>query len=69
MKVRQFIIFDRWGNEVFSGIPNMIIKNGDILWDGKSNGLYVSLGVYVYLLEVEFENGETHIFRNPVNVF
>jgi gliding motility-associated-like protein len=40
----EFIIYDRWGGEIYEG------KNVHDLWDGTDHGHPVSSGVYVYFL-------------------
>jgi gliding motility-associated-like protein len=45
VNVRSFIIFDRWGERVFS------TKNSDTGWDGTLNGLSQPTGVYVWSIE------------------
>ncbi|MCB0514648.1 MAG: choice-of-anchor L domain-containing protein [Chitinophagales bacterium] len=45
-------IFDRWGNEVFSG------QGLDTYWDGYYNSLKANMGVYVYYGHVTLVSGE-----------
>jgi len=40
----EFVIYDRWGQMIYR------TENPGDGWDGKYNGDYVPLGVYVYLL-------------------
>ena len=41
----KFIIFDRWGKEIFS------TTDYDAGWDGTINGKKTSMGVYSYIIE------------------
>lgn len=42
--LKEFAVFDRWGNKVF--------KTSDLSqgWDGKNGGLPINAGIYVYLI-------------------
>jgi len=55
-------IFNRWGEELF--------KYTDVnsKWDGKYKGKDVSDGVYFYILEVTFNNGETRENHGSIEV-
>jgi len=56
LTVNRFIIFDRWGNNVFS---QQNVQISDLLpWDGKLGNKEVSDGVYVYLLTLTSKEGE-----------
>ncbi len=51
--VRQFCVFDRWGNNVF-----MAASMEDISWDGTYKGKVLSPGPYAWLLEYDIiQNG------------
>ncbi len=55
--IHSFSIYDRWGNQVFLNetfLPNEF----GIGWNGNFNEKKSMSGVYVYLLEVEYINGE-----------
>lgn len=54
--VRKFLIFDRWGNQVFA---NSDFKPNDPAqgWDGSFKGENCLPGVYVYWLEAQSLNG------------
>lgn len=51
LKTFTMDIFNRWGEKVFT--TNSINGRG---WDGKYNGVPQPLGVYVYVINVEFSN-------------
>lgn len=69
IKIKDFEVFNRWGNLVFSLDKNNTMQSGQKLWNGEDiNGLTVIEGVYTYLLNVEFDNGEIHTYRNPILV-
>ena len=48
-EVKSFIIYDRWGSEVFSGTSTF-----PSAWDGKCQKTACSSGVYVYVLHYSF---------------
>ena len=51
-KEYEFIIFDRWGQEIFK------TKEVGTGWDGKAAGKPCEFGVYVYLLRYKTSRGE-----------
>ncbi len=55
-------IFNRWG----SLISEYTDFNGN--WDGKSDGTYVTDGVYFYKLKVTFSDGEIKDFKGNITV-
>ncbi len=58
----EFSVFNRWGQEVFSGNE----KNG---WDGMTRGKPAESGVYVYLLKYRnISTGETNIAKGSVSL-
>ncbi len=58
--LKQFVIFNRWGNKVYSSTD---INNG---WDGTFNGQPQPVGVYVYLIEGITDKG--NVLRRQGNV-
>ena len=68
--VNSIIVFDRWGEVVYSAqnispTPFPDSSNG---WDGKMNGRIMNPGVFVYLIEVEFDDRVTLLFRGDVTL-
>jgi gliding motility-associated-like protein len=61
-------VFDRWGELLFEkrGLP--LGDDASKGWDGKFNQTYVQSGVYVYTIEVLFEDGNVLIYRGDVTV-
>ena len=68
-RIPQFFIFDRWGELVFSGDPNMLPNDPTVGWDGTFNNTDVVPGVYVYMIQVEYLSGETENFGGDITVF
>jgi gliding motility-associated-like protein len=49
--LKSFVIFNRWGNKVFETHK---IDEG---WNGRYNGVPQPMGVYVYMIEAEYNSG------------
>ena len=65
---RQFDVFNRWGNKLFS------TTNPDILWDGNdaSSGNKLPDGVYFYVCDVEeirLDNNVTRTLKGTITLF
>jgi gliding motility-associated-like protein len=60
-------IFDRWGDKVFAkdGIPPSVVEQG---WDGMFKGQPVMPGVYVYKVEVTYQDDVQEIFKGDITV-
>jgi len=59
--IKKLQIFDRWGGLVFEAndfLPNDSTKG----WDGRSSGIPLNTGVYVYQIDILLEDG-TSLFR------
>ena len=69
VKMINFVrVFDRWGELMFTKskiLPGTDISQG---WDGTFRGRVVDNGVYVYIIEVEFEDGQKLLYRGDVTV-
>ena len=68
MSIQDMKVFDRWGGLLFeSGTP---FKPNDHRsgWDGTSHGKLMDAGVYLYMMNVEFIDGEVILFAGEVNL-
>ena len=66
-KIEKMIIFDRWGGVVFENqdfFPNELMEG----WDGTSNGEPLDNGVYVYLFEIRFLDGEVLRYSGDISL-
>lgn len=62
-------VFDRWGEVVYdSNSIDVNCFDGSVLWDGRKDGRTAIPGVYVYLIEVEFLDDVTLVFRGDVTL-
>ncbi len=58
----EVLIFDRWGQEIFSG------KGERVSWDGKLNGQLCTVGAYPYLVNAIGKNGKTYRWQGLVTL-
>lgn len=64
--VRRLMIYDRWGSLVFSR-QNRAPGDRDLRWDGSdSGGKTFDAGVFVWVAEVEFTDGQSRVFSGDV---
>jgi gliding motility-associated-like protein len=61
-------VFDRWGELLFEGKSLPLGDDPSKGWNGKFNGTYVQSGVYVYVIDVTFEDGNTLLYRGDITV-
>jgi len=67
-RINYFKIFNRWG-QLMHEETDMAPTSGDIgSWDGTFKGRKVNPGAYVYLIEVEFLDGRTILYRGSITV-
>lgn len=59
-------IFDRWGEQIYEAKNFPLTGSSEFWWDGKLRGKPIVLGVYVYFIEIEFENGNRKVFEGTV---
>ena len=65
--IKKMSIFNRWGNLVYS-VENTALGSVAQGWNGKYNGKALPMGVYVYVIEIEYGNGTSSIFSGDVNL-
>lgn len=66
-KVRYMRIFDRWGELLFEN-KNFLPSDPQFGWNGRYKGEFVDPAVFVYVIEVEYIDGETQVFKGDVTV-
>lgn len=66
-RIRSFRIFDRWGENVFEAY-NFPPNDPTYGWNGTHKGQPVKPAVFVYWLEIEAIDGESHLFKGDVTV-
>ena len=65
--VKSYLIFDRWGENIYEA-KDFPANSSNYWWDGTFKKKKLDSGVYVYYIEVEFENGEKEIFEGDVSI-
>ena len=65
--INSYRIYNRWGQLVFNR-NNFINYSKENFWDGKNKNEDAEIGVYLYLIEVEFENGLQSIYKGNVTL-
>ncbi len=66
-QVIQFLIFDRWGNNVYKS-NNFEINSLTMWWDGTFKGEKMQAGVFVYYLQIAFDDGEVKAYKGHVTL-
>lgn len=64
-RVLTLDIYDRWGNHMFNG-QNLSINNEAFGWDGTFRQQEANAGVYVYVSQVEFADGNVETFKGDI---
>jgi gliding motility-associated-like protein len=65
VQIKSFIVFDRWGENIYEAYG--FSGNTDAYgWDGKYRNKLLNTGVYVYMTEIEFLDGEVIIYTGDV---
>ncbi|TVR80651.1 MAG: hypothetical protein EA409_07440 [Saprospirales bacterium] len=68
--IREFMVFDRWGEKVFmrENLEGTVEPGNDNSWDGSFNGELVAPGVYFYRLVLEFVDGTDQVIHGEVTL-
>lgn len=68
INIKTAALFDRWGNQITAAKDLSPDCSGVKLWDGHFNGKMANPGVYVYMIEIEFLDGISLIYRGDVTL-
>lgn len=66
-KIILFQIYDRWGELLYES-RNISPHDYSKGWDGKTKGKDVNTGVYAYMMELQFQNGETLLKQGNITL-
>lgn len=66
-RVRYLRVYDRWGEQVHEA-EQFLPGDTTVGWNGRVRGKAVNPGVFVYVIEVEYLNGETEVFSGDISV-
>ena len=61
-RVRTFRVYDRWGEMIYEA-ANFAFNDANTGWDGNFRSQPMDPGVFVWVLEAEFADGHTEVFR------
>ena len=61
-------LYDRWGGKLFEETNLLPDPDGTPGWDGNFRGEEMKPGVYLYLVEVEFQDGQVLLYRGDVTL-
>ena len=65
-EVNSFIVYDRWGSVMYE-LSN-VTPQEYAAWDGRKNGVSVSEGVFVFVLELTAFDGVTYTFSGDLTL-
>lgn len=65
--VRQFQIFNRWGEKVFEAV-NVTPNDYASGWDGNFKGKQAPIGTYVYVVKVQLTTGEVETYNGNISI-
>ena len=61
-------VYNRWG-DVMTEVRNLAPDaGGAIIWDGRYRGRSAPSGVYIYIIEIEFTDGEKLVYRGDLTL-
>jgi gliding motility-associated-like protein len=66
-QIKSFYIYSRWGESLFE-VQNFQPNDPAFGWDGTHRGREVNTGVYVFMAEVEFNDGQVLIYKGDVTL-
>lgn len=66
-EIEQFLIFDRWGNLVHERY-NFLPNDPAFGWDGDFNRKPVNSHVFVWMMELRYQNGVRAVLRGDVTI-
>jgi gliding motility-associated-like protein len=67
VEIERILIFDRWGNQLFSN-ESPKIGQPDDGWDGTFQGKSCSQGVYVWYAIIQLPNGQERLLKGDVTL-
>jgi hypothetical protein len=67
VKIKKWLIFDRWGSAVFE-VDERQPNDPGMFWDGNVRGKKGGSAVYVWYAEIEFLDGRTETFEGDVTL-
>ncbi len=65
--IPNFRIFNRWGEVIHEGF-NIQPNNSSFGWDGSFKGEIMNPGVFIYMVEIEFIDGRTQLYKGDITL-
>jgi hypothetical protein len=65
--IRALRVYDRWGAAVYAA-ANAAPNDESAYWDGNVRGQPAEAGVYVYVIEIQFIDGEVAQYGGDVSI-
>ena len=66
-QIQNYMIFNRWGNKVYEA-QNFDISTDTYWWDGTYKNKLQPIGVYLYIINVEFANDEIKKYQGNITL-
>jgi gliding motility-associated-like protein len=67
-EVISMLIYDRWGNLLYSN-SHFTINESLTGWDGRYKDMIMDPGVFIYVIELELNDGNTVLYKGEVTLF
>ena len=64
--INRFQVLDRWGEEMY--INQNFQADANVGWDGTFRGKPMQPGIYIYIVEVEYIDGTTELFKGDFSL-
>ncbi len=65
--IQSYSIYDLWGNRIYEA-RNFDFEDTNMFWDGSREGERLTSGIYVYVVEVVFQNGTVQTLSGDVAI-
>ena len=67
VKVKSFVIYDRWGEQVFEA-DDFVPDGQSGGWDGRFKDKYMNTQVVVYYALIQFNDGAVELYKGDITV-
>jgi gliding motility-associated-like protein len=64
-RIMKYLIFDRWGNLVYSAGDFLLTDQGS-WWDGNFKNIKASPGTYAYFIEIRNNDGSKSVYKGDI---
>jgi uncharacterized iron-regulated protein len=68
-QIKRVAIFNRWGGQILTQNNITVLSDQAIdIWDGLVNGKPLDTGIFAYVIEAEYVNGEVAILGGDFSI-